>query len=310
MTPEVRKLQEAEGAFFDEMARSRSLDGRISYQADLRRATRRIGRPGVEPEDPRMFEIQQGAYRDRYLQLVAHRPGGRVLEVGCGPGWLALELGRRGQIVEAYDVSPGAIAVARQMLAENPFTGGFGQVHYHLADPTQADLGVEQYDAVHGWSAFHHLPDFRGFMKRVMRALKPGGIVATMDDYPRRQLEVNVQRFLGLVLPTTERSYADKLRAVGRRLGGRTVDAPEVFSPMEQEKYTTVSDIRDVFSNEFELVLDVPFNAFAMGVMPLLAGPDWWRYPVARAIDALDKLGCRSGIWRANNRMIVSRKAR
>jgi len=122
LTPEVRKLQEAEGAFFDEMARSRSLDGRISYQADLRRATRRIGRPGVEPEDPRMFEIQQGAYRDRYLQLVAHRPGGRVLEVGCGPGWLALELGRRGQIVEAYDVSPGAIAVARQMLAENPFT--------------------------------------------------------------------------------------------------------------------------------------------------------------------------------------------
>jgi len=92
-------------------------------------------------------------------------------------GWLALELGRCGQTVDAYDLSPEAIAVARRMLDENPYKDGFGKVTYHLEDVTKLDLGTETLDAVSGWSAFHHLPDLMSFMDRVHQALKPGGIV-------------------------------------------------------------------------------------------------------------------------------------
>lgn len=305
---DVRQLIHAEAKFFDRCALCRSQEGRISYQADIRRATRVIGRPRIEPVDPKMFEIQQGQYRDRYLDLIAYKPGGRVLEIGCGPGWLALELGRRGQIVDAYDISEKAIVIARQMLEENPFKEGFGEVRYHLKDVTQENLSENTYDAISGWSAFHHMPDFHAFMNKIDRALKPGGIIATMDDYPRRRLEINLQRFFGLVLPTTERSYGDKLVAIANRITGKTIDSPEVFSPMEEAKYSTVEDIYDIWYKRYEVMEDIPFNAFAIYVMMLLAGPDWFRYLLARCLDGFDKLGIRAGFLQPQCRILISRK--
>lgn len=46
----------------------------------------------------------------RMLRLAS----GRVLDVGCGPGRVALELQRRGHDVLGIDTSPGAVAVARE----------------------------------------------------------------------------------------------------------------------------------------------------------------------------------------------------
>ena len=138
---DVREILHAEAHFFDECAKNRSTNGCIPFQADIRRATRVVARPGVEPVDPKMYEIQQGQIRERYLSLMAHKPGGRVLDIGCGPGWLALELGRRGQIVDAYDISEKAIAIARSVLEQNPFNENFGRVNYHLRDVTELDLG-------------------------------------------------------------------------------------------------------------------------------------------------------------------------
>jgi len=44
---------------------------------------------------------------------------GRVLDIGCGPGRHALELQRRGHDVTGIDVSPGAVAVARDRGVED-----------------------------------------------------------------------------------------------------------------------------------------------------------------------------------------------
>jgi 2-polyprenyl-3-methyl-5-hydroxy-6-metoxy-1,4-benzoquinol methylase len=125
--------KEEEAKFFDHIADLRTFDPQyIAMEADIRRASKFvIKRNGKEILlDPEITNILQGEARDECLRYIAHVPGGRVLDIGCGSGWLALELGRMGQVVDAYDISPKAIALAKRMLEENPFKSGFGEINY------------------------------------------------------------------------------------------------------------------------------------------------------------------------------------
>jgi SAM-dependent methyltransferase len=56
-------------------------------------------------------------------RLACDEAVGRTLDIGAGPGRLALELQGRGQDVVALDVSPGAAAVSRRRGVVNTFNG-------------------------------------------------------------------------------------------------------------------------------------------------------------------------------------------
>ncbi len=312
MTDNLEKMKQAEAVFFDKSARHRTVYGQIPMEADIRRATRFIpSAPDQEPIDPKMTQILDGSFRDRFIDYVAHRPGGRVLDICCGPGWLALELGRRGQIVDGYDLSPEAIALAKRMLDENPYKDGFGNVTYHLADVTNVDLGIETFNAVSGWSAFHHLHNLPAFMDRVHRSLKPGGIVATLDDLPSGRISRSLRWAYKFLLPVYERTYPQKLKLAIGYLTRRQHAPAEVFSPMElvAAKHTmAVCDIESIWREKFELVWSVQFDAFATGTCKSLIGPDWFRYTITRAIAGLDRLLCKVGICRGAYRILIARK--
>jgi SAM-dependent methyltransferase len=311
MTHNIDEMKRLEAEFFDKSAHSRTVFGQIPMEADIRRATRFIpSSPDQEAIDPRMTNLLEGKYRDRLIKYVAHRPAGKVLDICCGPGWLALELGRFGQTVDAYDLSPKAIALARRMLDENPYKKGFGKVTYHLEDVTSLDLGKETIDSISGWSAFHHLPDLMSFMDQVNQALKPGGIVATCDDLPVHRLSVWLGRFFRLILPTYDRNYRQKIRDSIRRIRGITKEKPEYFTPMEEvsAKDKSVFDFADYLYDKFDILFDVRFNAFACGPAMTIKGPDWFRYSVARMIIGLDRVLCRLGICKGFLRIIVARK--
>lgn len=306
----LEDLKQAEAAFFDQIADLRTQDGHIPLEADIRRATKFIPKRSEKLPviDPEMSAILDGGAREKYLDMVAHNPGGRVLDICCGSGWLALELGRRGQIVDAYDLSPKAIALAKKTLEENPFREGFGEVNYHLQDVSEIDLGVERYDAVSGWAAFHHLPDAPAFLERVKRALKPGGIVATYDDLHMGRFEKTLELFLRFVLPQCHHSYQQKLSIAVDLLTGKRRLPEEGFSPMEEAKHCSVEDISRILHEQFEVLLTLRKNAFVGTPLMTMAGGDWFRYPAARALVALDRLLCRIGLVKGFDQIIIARK--
>jgi 2-polyprenyl-3-methyl-5-hydroxy-6-metoxy-1,4-benzoquinol methylase len=307
---ELEKLKNAEAKFFDEIADLRTQNGHIPLEADIRRATKFIPKRSerLPVIDPEMNKILDAGAREKYLDMVAHKPGGRVLDICCGSGWLALELGRRGQFVDAYDLSPKAIALAKKTLEENPFQEGFGQVNYHLQDVSEIDLGVEKYDAVSGWAAFHHLPDAPAFLERVQRALKPGGIVATYDDLSMGRIEKTLELFLRFVLPQCHYSYLQKLSIAIDLLLRRKRLPEEIFSPMEEAKHCSVEDIARILHEQFEVLLTLRKNAFVGTPLMTMSGPDWFRYSTARALVALDHLLCQIGLVKGFDQIIVARK--
>lgn len=309
MTDDLQTLKREEAKFFNQSAAVRMKDGRVAIEADYRRATRRLPEgPDEGLIDPQMTRLVDDGHTPRFLDLAAHQPGGRALDVCCGMGWLSLELARRGQFVDAYDISPGAIAVGRQMLAENPYKDGFGGVTYNLQDVTEVDLGVERYDAIIGNSAFHHINDLPAFMDRVTKALKPGGIIVTVDDMPIGARERALGRILRLALPTFDRTYRQKAVDVFKRVAGITKAPPEVFTPMEQGKHDSVFEIADIWHERFEILEESSFCAFSLDAGMNVKGPDAFRYGLTRVVVAIDRFCCSRGLTKGFLRVIVGRK--
>jgi len=103
--------------------------------------------------------------------------GGRVLEVGCGPGaGTRLILDKFGAAtVDAVDLDPAMIERARRRLA------GYGAGRVRLAVGSATDLrgalGAEDasYDAVFDFAILHHVEDWQAALAEIARVLRPGG---------------------------------------------------------------------------------------------------------------------------------------
>ncbi|MBM3499681.1 MAG: class I SAM-dependent methyltransferase [Armatimonadetes bacterium] len=106
--------------------------------------------------------------RETLRWLSRHRPGGRVLDVGCGAGHQAAALTRHGFCVLGLDPHEGACRVAREL-------NGVDTVCATLAE---ADLPSESFDAVTFSSVLEHVHDPLQDLRRVLELLKPGGLVA------------------------------------------------------------------------------------------------------------------------------------
>lgn len=109
--------------------------------------------------------------------------GDRVLDVGCGPGYLArhaaLVVGPGG-IVEGVDPSPEAITQARH---EAPANASF-----QIAGAEQLPYPDETFDVVVSSLALHHIPPESrpAAVREMRRVLKPGGRLLIADFRPSR----------------------------------------------------------------------------------------------------------------------------
>ncbi len=103
-------------------------------------------------------------------------PPARVLESGCGTGWLASILARCGYDVVGQDISEHAIELAR---ANVVFASGPRPLF--LAGDFETLGFREEFDAVVFYDALHHATDEEGALRSAYEALRPGGVAVVSE---------------------------------------------------------------------------------------------------------------------------------
>ncbi|MBB5873837.1 ubiquinone/menaquinone biosynthesis C-methylase UbiE [Allocatelliglobosispora scoriae] len=114
--------------------------------------------------------------------LPSLKPGLSLLDVGCGPGTITLDLaalvapGR----VTAAEVTEEALALTRAEAAKH----GVETVDFAVADVHALDFPDDTFDVVHAHQVLQHVADPVRALREMRRVVKPGGIVAARDsDY-------------------------------------------------------------------------------------------------------------------------------
>jgi SAM-dependent methyltransferase len=118
---------------------------------------------------PKVVEVLQEAlytHRVRKIEAALGKKG-RVLDVGCGRGWLLKEFRRQGWEVQGTELSDSAATYARQVLNLPVETGSLDTIGFP----------ANHFDAVTLWHVLEHVSDPRAILAEVNRVLKPGGVL-------------------------------------------------------------------------------------------------------------------------------------
>jgi ubiquinone/menaquinone biosynthesis C-methylase UbiE len=111
-------------------------------------------------------------------RVVAERvpPGGRVLEVAPGPGYLAIEIAKSGREVASVDISQSFVKIAR----ENANKAGI-TVDVRHGNASEMPFADMSFDFVVCTAAFKNFADPLGALNEIYRVLRPGGQASIYD---------------------------------------------------------------------------------------------------------------------------------
>lgn len=139
-----------------------------------------LGSAGPELRRLRTISV---LYRDvtrRWLEAAGIGAGMTVVDLGCGPGDVALlaarMVGPKGAVI-GVDNAPEALAMARSRAEA---AGLSGTVRFERADASSW-TPEGPVDAVVGRLILMHLPDPAAVVSRMAGAVRPGGVVAFQD---------------------------------------------------------------------------------------------------------------------------------
>lgn len=104
--------------------------------------------------------------------------GKRVLDVGCGNGYVLSRYARYGAEVHGVDLTATAVDLSRKRFELNGLRGDFRQIDgVHLPYPD------DHFDIVCSMGVLHHIADPRPTIEEIARVLRPGGEVILMLYY-------------------------------------------------------------------------------------------------------------------------------
>jgi SAM-dependent methyltransferase len=106
--------------------------------------------------------------------------GARLLDVGCGPGTITVDLAARAAEVVAIDAAEDILGQARAEAEQR----GQANVTFQPGNVYHLDFPDGSFDVVHAHQVLQHLSDPAAALAEMRRVCRPGGLIAARDgDY-------------------------------------------------------------------------------------------------------------------------------
>ncbi|MBT3668474.1 MAG: class I SAM-dependent methyltransferase, partial [Opitutae bacterium] len=170
--------------------------------------------------DPYFTKLYLGDICNNFIEKLAKHTslGARVLDLGCGAGYLALEIARQGYHVTGVDISESCINIANKTLDETDIRGEFGSLEYQNGSVSELSM-FNQFDAVICSGVLHHLEPLPEALVQIRLSLKTGG--ALLWHEPQHQYwtktEASIVTLIRLILANLNMWHDEEVKGVGTR---------------------------------------------------------------------------------------------
>jgi cyclopropane fatty-acyl-phospholipid synthase-like methyltransferase len=253
---------------------------------------------------PAMNRAIRTDYERDYEEFL-FRPGGTLLDVGCGTGARTHALARRGMQVDGIDFSASQLSLARDLARRE----GVPNVAFFQRDIVNDEWKGrhQKYDAVFVCALLHHLgyDELGRVFEHLATSVKPGGHVYLYEPLVTRPRN-RMKRLAFGVLDFGWRAALATAYRLGRAL--RVFD-PAIVAAM-REGYTGTSPdehaieyerLQQCWQGTFELLEIRPFHEYSLGyTMSVMLLDERRRKPFERAAAAIYRLEqglFRLGMW-------------
>jgi ubiquinone/menaquinone biosynthesis C-methylase UbiE len=140
------------------------------------------------------FSAVNAAFVQRLLELAGERSELRAIDLGTGPGDIAIRVARARPAwrIMAVDAAEAMLAIARRDGA------GLPNVRFTLADAKASGFPGRSFDLIFSNSLLHHMPDPQPLWREIARLAAPGAVILVRDlmrpaseDDARRLVELH-----------------------------------------------------------------------------------------------------------------------
>jgi SAM-dependent methyltransferase len=125
------------------------------------------------------------AYLLRVFEELGLAPKNRLLELGCGAGWMAEFLALYGYVLTGTSICPDDITVAQQRMKGVEGRGIVGCLRFVRCPMESVDEHVRDetpFDGVFVYEALHHAFDWRRAIQATYHCLRPGGWLVLANE--------------------------------------------------------------------------------------------------------------------------------
>jgi len=221
-------------------------------------------------------------FNNAALDMVAPGADDRLLDVGCGPGTLALVAAERVAAVDAVDFSENMIAILLQRAAD----AGLANISPLLGDGQNLPFEDATFDTAFSMFGLMFFPDRAKGYGEIFRTLKPGGRVcvsswAPVDKSPIMRVMFDALRAINPDLPEPKTNIdslenPELLAAELAEAGFRGVKVHRVTKGLE---FASAAEFWDVMAK----------GAAPVVMMKKKMGEDAWREKSEIAVDHIDR---------------------